>query len=457
MDGKRNILLVEDRYEERMALHDALKGWGFDVTAVGDGVRGLARFEADEYNLVISDLKMPKMGGIELLGKIKEQRNDVPVILISGYGTVEFAVEAMKLGAFDFMVKPIPPEVIESVVKRAVGNGHRLRAKGVAKPLEPAIITKNREFLRLLDLARTIADSKASVLIQGESGTGKELFARFVHNESGVRNKPFVALNCAALPDGLLESELFGHEKGAFTGAVSKKLGKFELAEGGTILLDEISEMDVNLQAKLLRVLQESEIDRVGGRNPIPINVRVIATTNQNIEEVLKAEKFRADLYYRLNVIPVVLPPLRERRDDILPLAEHFIRKYNVLDGRNVKGLSNDAAETLVKMPWPGNVRELENLMERAVLLCQGEMIDKKDLFMGNAAPSLDETPLPMAGSLKEMEKKMIFHALDQTDGNRTHAADILGISVRTLRNKLHEYRQKMEAISQGHTNCFSP
>jgi two-component system response regulator FlrC len=244
-----------------------------------------------------------------------------------------------------------------------------------------------------------------------------------------------------------LESELFGHEKGAFTGAVSRKLGKFELAEGGTILLDEISEMDINLQAKLLRVLQESEVDRVGGRAPIPIDVRVIATTNRDIDTTVKAGKFRPDLYYRLNVIPIKLPPLRERREDILPLAEYFVRKYNQIDNRNVQGFTEDAAQTLLQLDWPGNVRELENVTERAVLLCRGASIDKGDLFLDVAPPPGNESSFPMMGSLKEMEKTMIFRALDQTDGNRTHAANLLGISVRTLRNKLHEYRERMDAI----------
>lgn len=449
MDNKTNILLVEDRYEERVTLSDTLKGWGFNVTAVGDGVRALEKFTADNYSLVIADLKMPKMDGIGLLSKIKERENDVPVILISGYGTVDVAVKAMRLGALDFIVKPFSPKLMESVVKRAVKGSLSSSGEDTSKPSEePSIITKNDQLLRLLDLAKTVADSKATIFVQGESGTGKELFARFVHNEGGRRNKPFVALNCAALPDGLLESELFGHERGSFTGAISRKLGKFELAQGGTILLDEISEMNIHLQAKLLRVLQESEINRVGGHNPIPIDVRVIATTNQDIESATNAERFRADLYYRLNVIPIKLPPLRDRKDDIPLLADHFIKKYNRLDGRNVKGVTNDAAQALVQMQWPGNVRELENLMERVVLLCQGEVINRDDLFFFGEDPrDVDEPSFAPAGSLKDMERKMIFHALDQTNGNRTHAADILGISVRTLRNKLNEYREKMETL----------
>ncbi|NVM22132.1 MAG: sigma-54-dependent Fis family transcriptional regulator [Desulfobacterales bacterium] len=447
MRSKGNVLLVEDKGEERMAFCDALKGLGYNVTAVNDGASALERFTGDDYDVVITDMKMPNLDGIGLLTKIKEQKKALPVILVSGYGTVESAVEAMKLGASDFVAKPFSLKVLESVVAKAIGQGLSSSGAGDSRPLEPSIISKNHQMLRLLDLARTVADSKAPVFIQGESGTGKELFARFVHSESSRRNKPFVAVNCAALPDGLLESELFGHERGSFTGAVSRKLGKFELARGGTMLLDEVSEMNINLQAKLLRVLQESEIDRVGGRHPVSIDVRVIATTNLDIESAVKAEKFREDLYYRLNVIPIRLPPLRERKDDISLLSDYFIKKYNRIDGRHVKGLTDEASRALMRMQWPGNVRELENLVERAVLLCKGELIDKDDFFVGEKPGAVAEPTSTAAGTLKEMERKMIFNTLDQTNGNRTHAAEILGISVRTLRNKLNEYRQKMDSL----------
>jgi two-component system response regulator FlrC len=339
---------------------------------------------------------------------------------------------------------------MESLVRRAAGQRPSSSDDDGSRVFESSIVTENRQMLRLLDLAKTVADSKAPVFLQGESGTGKELFARYVHHKSTRRNKPFVAVNCAALPEGLLESELFGHERGSFTGAVSKKLGKFELARGSSLFLDEVSEMQLHLQAKLLRVLQESEIDRVGGLRPIPIDARVVASTNQDLESAIKAKKFRPDLYYRLNVIPIKLPPLRERKDDILLLAEHFIEKYNKIDGRAVKGLTNGAAKTLVQMQWPGNVRELENLIERAVLLCQRDLIDKDDLFLGEHPPVVADRSFPLTGSLKEMERKMIFHTLDQTDGNRTHAAEILGVSVRTLRNKLNEYRKRMETCEEG-------
>lgn len=457
---KGNILVVEDIRQERTALCEVLKGWGYRVTAVGNGVSALEKLKGQNYDLVISDLRMPELNGLELLRKVNEEEIAVPVIIISGYGTVESAVEAMKLGAFDFILKPFTPKVIKPITAKAIhGKISSSSPSADSEPVEPSIITRNPQVLDILDLAKTVANSKASVLIQGESGTGKELFARFIHNQSSRRNKTFVAVNCAALPEGLLESELFGHEKGSFTGAVSRKLGKFELAMGGTILLDEISEMNSQLQAKLLRVLQESEIDRVGGQHPVPIDTRVISTTNQDIEAAIQAEKFRADLYYRLNVIPIRLPLLRDRKDDVPLLADYFIKKYNKIDGRSVKGLTKDAAQTLMRMHWPGNVRELENMMERAVLFCRGEMIDKDALFLGEKPKAafrgvgpyrpeagVSESSSIPARSLKEMEKRMIFHTLDQTNGNRTHAADILGISVRTLRNKLNEYREKMSA-----------
>lgn len=447
MTNRNRILLVEDQYEERKALSDTFRDWGFHVTAVADGEKALERFDLGEFTLVVTDLKMPNMDGLELLKRVKRKREETAVILISGYGTVEFAVEAMRLGAFDFMVKPLVPKLVESTVKRAVANLPALRKEESQQCRPRQIITKNPQLLRLLDVGREIADSKAPVFIQGESGTGKELFARFIHHAKNGSRRPFVAFNCAALPDGLLESELFGHEKGSFTGAISRKQGKFELAHGGTIVLDEISEMNINLQAKLLRVLQESEVDRIGGQDPVTVDVRVMATTNQDIEECVKSGRFRADLYYRLNVVPIKIPPLRNRRDDIPLLVDHFIEKYNEIDGRRVEGITEDALRTLEKMEWPGNVRELENVIERAVLLCKGSQIDVGDLFCMDEPPVVEEPSIPFTGSLKEMERKMIFQALGKTDGNRTHAADILGISVRTLRNKLNEYREQMNVL----------
>jgi two-component system response regulator FlrC len=302
--------------------------------------------------------------------------------------------------------------------------------------------------LDLLELCRKVAASKATVLIQGESGTGKELFARYLHEKSPRNKEAFVAVNCASLPDGLLESELFGHEKGAFTGAIQKKLGKFELAQRGTLLLDEISEMNTQLQAKLLRVLQENELDRIGGRHPVPLDIRVIATTNRNLEQRVEKGDFRADLYYRLNVIPLRIPPLRERPEDIELLVAFFVQKLAKLYNREVVRVADQALNWIKHMEWRGNVRELENLLERTVLISSGPTIEMKDFCLEDSEPPATEVRIDSSStfSLREVEKDMIFKALDKTEGNRTQAANILGISVRTLRNKLQEYRQEAES-----------
>lgn len=442
---RKKVLLAENDSNEISRIDEIFLNSGHHVSRAGDGLSAFEKVVRDHYDLVITELDLPQMNGIDLLKKIKEVNEALPVILVSSNARVQEAVEAMKLGAYDFILKPLTVEMAEIIISQ-ISN-----SVNVAESEKPyarfTIITKNREMNRLLQEARDIADSQASVFIQGESGTGKELFARYIHHYSR-RARPFVAINCSALPEALLESELFGHEKGSFTGALTRKKGRFEIANHGTILLDEISEMETRLQSKLLRVLQEKEIDRVGGTGPIPVDVRIIATTNSDIEKQVKEGRFREDLYYRLNVIPFHLPPLRERRDDIPLLADYLIKRYNKIDKRAVKGLTEDAMHVLMQMQWKGNVRELENVIERAVLMRKGGLIDKEDLFItDNNMPTGDAryTFIPTF-PLKEMERKVIFHALDQTNGNRTHAAEILGISVRTLRNKLNEYRKKMEA-----------
>jgi len=445
MRGKK-ILLVESAATDRSLMVERFNQLGYQVSAVGDGLRAFEKVARDHYDLVMTELNLPHMSGIDLLKKIREVNESLPVIFVSAQAGVTEAVEAMKLGAFDFIVKPLTVEMIEIISSQLFDRSTLL---GRDKPdAKFAIITENAKMNRLLQEAREIAHSQASIFIQGESGTGKELFARYIHNYSNRKDRLFVAINCSALPETLLESELFGHEKGSFTGAITRKKGKFELANHGTMLLDEISEMNIYLQSKLLRVLQEREIDRIGGTTPIPVDVRIIATTNTDIERQLRDGKFREDLYYRLNVIPFHLPPLKDRRDDIPLLARHFVEKYNRLDKRNVKGLTEAAIELLMQMPWKGNVRELEHVMERAVLMCKRDFIDEEDLGSHEKMRAVETTRLTTVPSvsLKEMEKKVIFHALDQTNGNRTRAADILGISVRTLRNKLNEYREKMEA-----------
>jgi len=399
----------------------------------------------NHYDLVISDMNLSQINGISLLKRIKEYKTTLPVILIADEACVNEAVEAMKFGADDFLLKPLTPKMME-LIHSYVANGSNDKKKEESRK-RFKIITQNEKMEKLLEIARDVADSKASIFIQGESGTGKELFARYIHHHSSRRDEPFVAVNCAALPENLLESELFGHEKGAFTGAISRKKGKFELANHGTLLLDEVTEMDYQLQSKLLRVLQEREIDRIGGLNPVPVDVRFLATTNRDIEKQIKDAKFREDLHYRLNVIPFHLSPLRERKEDIPLLAKHFVEKYCELDNRSVKGLTDEAIATLLEMPWKGNVRELENIIERAVLMCKQDLISNKDLFLTekDKQPNFVTQTISQTVSLREIEKNVILNTLDHTNGNRTHAAEILGISVRTLRNKMNEYRKKME------------
>jgi DNA-binding NtrC family response regulator len=418
---------------------------GCQVKTTNNGKTAFEEIIREHYDMVITDMNLPQADGLGLLKRIKQVNASLPVILMSANAGVTEAVEAMKLGAKDFLLKPLTPEMIE-IIASYISNGFNAADKKSSNG-KFTIISKNKEMIKLLQMAKKVADSNASVFIQGESGTGKELFARYIHNNSSRKDKAFVAINCAALPESLLESELFGHEKGSFTGAFSMKKGKFELANHGTLLLDEISEMDYLLQSKLLRVLQEREIDRIGGAAPVPVDVRFIATTNRDIEKQIDEGKFREDLHYRLHVIPFYLPPLRERKDDIPWLADYFVEKYCRINKRSVNGLTKTALTSLMEMSWKGNVREFENVIERAVLMCNGDVIDRDDLFITekNRQPENSAHLFKPSVSLKEMEKNVIFTALDQTNGNRTHAAEILGISVRTLRNKLNEYREKME------------
>lgn len=444
MKRKKLLLADHDTSSQASHIHKIFMESGFEVITTDNGRSAFEEVVRGHYDLVITELNLPRVNGLALLRQIKEVKASLPVILVSEKAGVKEAVEAMKLGAADFLIKPLTLKMIE-IITSIVSNGLGAADKGGSDE-KFRVITKNKEMKRLLQMARDVADSRASIFIQGESGTGKEIFARYVHHYSSRKGNAFVAVNCAALPESLLESELFGHEKGAFTGAISRKKGKFEMADKGTLLLDEISEMDYQLQSKLLRVLQEREIDRVGGMGPVPVDVRFIATTNKNIEEQIKEGKFREDLYYRLNVIPLHLPPLSARKDDIPLLAEYFIEKYCKMDKRSVKGLTEEAMASLMQMPWRGNVREFENIIERAVLMCRGDLIDQESLFIiGDRRPAQEPgySSIP-ALPLKEVERNVIFRALDQTNGNRTHAANILGISVRTLRNKLNEYKKTM-------------
>jgi two-component system response regulator FlrC len=443
---RKKVLLAENDINNQS--HQICKIFlesGYHVKTAPNGRLAYEEIIKNHYDLVISDMNLTQINGISLLKRIKECNTTLPVILMADEACVNEAVEAMKLGADDFLLKPLTPKMME-LIQSYVANGSNGKKK-VESRKRFKIITQDKKMEKLLEIAKDIADSKASIFIQGESGTGKELFARYIHHHSSRRDGPFVAVNCAALPENLLESELFGHEKGAFTGAISRKKGKFELADHGTLLLDEVTEMDYQLQSKLLRVLQEREIDRIGGINPVPVDVRFLATTNRDIEKQIKDGKFREDLHYRLNVIPLHLAPLRERKEDIPLLAKHFVEKYCELDNRSVKGLTDEAIATLMQMPWKGNVRELENIIERAVLMCKEDLISNKDLFLTekDRQPNFVTQTIAPTVSLREIEKSVILNTLDHTDGNRTHAAEILGISVRTLRNKMNEYRKKME------------
>ncbi len=441
-----NILIVDDEEGMRIALSEALKRAGYRTSLSVDGMDALSKIKGSDYSMVITDMKMPRMSGFEVLREIKRTSPQIPVVMITAYGTVENAVEAMKQGAQDYILKPFSFENVVEVVRCGLSNKQTVSSasKTVKTQVngENPIITKNREMVKLLKLAEEIAQSDSTVLIHGESGTGKELVARYIHEKSSRNDKPFIAVNCAAIPDNLLESELFGHEKGSFTGALSKKLGKFELASGGTILLDEIGDMSITLQAKLLRVLQEHEIDRVGGSKTIPVDVRIISTTNVDLKNAVRENRFREDLFYRLNVIPLKLPPLRQRQDDIEPLAKHFLNISSKKNNKNIRSISPETIQVLKKMQWSGNIRELQNVVERAVLLCRSDTIDIKNLFIDDTdrqekQQSASEMPVT---SIEEMEKKLINRALSETNGNRTHAARALGISIRTLRNKLKDY-----------------
>ncbi len=454
MPKQYSILVVDDEQNMRVSLYEALARNGYHVRLAENGRMALELMQKQEPDLVVTDIRMPEMDGIEFLHTIRRRHGDLPVLIITGYATVATAVEAMKQGAVDYILKPFPVEVIEEAVQRALaraGEAKALPARRRSETRQRPLICQDDKMQRILEKARRVASSKATVLIMGESGTGKEVLARYIHENSNRKAGPFVALNCAALPEGLLESELFGHEKGAFTGAVTAKKGKFELADGGTLLLDEIGEVPLHLQAKLLRVLQESEVDRLGGRAPVTVDVHVLATTNRPLEQAVREGKFRQDLFYRLNVIPLVLPPLRERQADISQLAVHFVEKYCRLYDIPMKKISEAAMARFLAHDWPGNVRELENCIERAVLLSDALQLQPADFWdehaptaAGTAAGGLDVADAVEAGhTLKDVERQMILQALRKTDNNRTHAARMLGVSVRTLRNKLNEYRSQ--------------
>jgi len=448
------ILVVDDDPGMRLAMVETLKRKKYQVDSAEDGASGLTRLSRHPYQALITDMRMPGMTGLELLGQVKKISPATEVILVTAYGTVQTAVDAMKVGAYDYLQKPFSTTDLETIVYNALlKNTPENAFKATSKDYR--IVTSSAKMQKLMEVAKRIAASNATVLVQAESGTGKELVARFICAHSQRSSKPVVAINCAALPDNLLESELFGYEKGSFTGAMHSKPGKFELANTGTIILDEIGEMPLGLQAKLLRVLQEQEVDRIGGKQPIKIDVRIIALTNRNLKTRIEEGSFREDLYFRLNVIPLEIPRLNERPEDIEILCKHFIEKYG--DAAGIE-LSAAALNILKRYNWPGNVRELENAIQRAVILRTSDTLEVGDLLQFGEEPAGaasrevgDETQVDADGrpgitlhagsSVSEMERKLIALTLEETGNNKTHAARMLGISLRTLRNKLNEYQ----------------
>lgn len=441
------VLLVEDDHALREALVDTLMLAGHGFHAVASAEEALLAVAEQPFSLVVSDVNMPGMDGHQLLSRLRATQPQLPVLLMTAHGAVERAVDAMRQGAADYLVKPFEPKALLDLVAR-----HALGSLGVVDTLGPVAVEPAS--VQLLELAARVARSDSTVLISGESGTGKEVLARYIHQHSSRAEQPFVAINCAAIPDNMLEATLFGHEKGSFTGAIAAQAGKFEQADGGTLLLDEISEMPLSLQAKLLRVLQEREVERVGGRKPIALDIRVVATTNRDLAAEVAAGRFREDLFYRLSVFPLAWRPLRERTADILPLAERMLARHISKMKHTTVRFSSQAKATLTGYPWPGNVRELDNALQRALILQQGGLIEAADFCLAGPVacaplPVLAET-LPVdagegAGALGEdlrrREFQMIIDTLRNERGRRKEAAERLGISPRTLRYKLAQMR----------------
>jgi DNA-binding NtrC family response regulator len=450
----KDLLIVDDEPLVCDSLKEMLTLEGYKVDAVPDGAAALARIREDRYQLVISDIRMPGLNGIELFKELKGRAPDTAIIFITGHGHIEGAVEAIKLGAYDYITKPIDDLRLKLSLQHAL-EAKKLRAsynslKQRLKPwdLQEKLIFGDRKMHQILELVHTVADTMATVLITGESGTGKSVLARYIHEQSSRRGQPFVKISCGSLSESLLESELFGHVRGAFTGAIKDKKGKFEEAHGGTIFLDDINSASPNLQVKLLRVLQEKVIERVGGNASVQVDVRIITATNTALQEEVANQRFREDLYYRINVVSLTLPPLRERLSDIEPLTRHFISRFNQVYHREVKGLSQSALQACLRYRWPGNVRELENVMERAVILSPGDFIVPESL-----PPHLNETgaaaPVPVAANLTldealaQAERQILLETLKSLGWNRQLTARSLGISRTTLFNKMRRFELK--------------
>jgi len=449
--GRNRILLVDDEEIMRSSLSDWLKEDGYYVVAVEDGYKAIDKVKEEEWDLAIVDLKMPKIDGLEVLKRLNKIRPQLPVIIITAYATVDTAVMAIKSGAADYIVKPFNPEEISVVIARLVEHQRLLKEniqlrKELSKRFEfQDLIGKSSKMQKLTEMIRTVAPTKSTILIKGDSGTGKELVARAIHVLSPRKDCPFIAAACGAIPESLLEAELFGYEKGSFTGAVSQRRGRIELADKGTLFLDEIGDISIKTQVDLLRFIQEREFRRVGGKTPIKVDIRIIAATNKNLEEMISRDEFREDLYYRLNVITIEVPPLRERKEDIPVLANHFMEKFSLDTGKKMYGISDQAMKVLMEFNWPGNVRQLENVVEHAVVVADELEIQAKDFpeFFGKLEP---EKGVQGSGqSLEELEKVHIRNVLLSQNWNVRKSAAVLGINRVTLYNKIKKYKLSKE------------
>ena len=456
MDNSSAILIVDDEPDMRALLKDVLEERAHRVQVASNGREALKKLAEEEYSVVLTDIRMKEMQGLELLAEVKRTYPDINVIVMTAFGSVESAIEAMKQGAYDYLTKPVKTEELVLITEKALREAAlrqevtRLRREVHKEYSFHQILGKSKPMQQVFDLIRRVADSSTNVLITGESGTGKELVAKAIHYNSERRDAPFVPVNCAAIPEALLESELFGHMKGAFTDAKGDKRGLFEEAQKGTLFLDEISELPLMLQAKILRAIQEREIRRVGATRSMPVDVRIIAATNLHLAEEVKAKRFREDLYYRLNVIEIHLPPLRERREDIPMLVEAFLKKCAEASHKNLRGMNETALALLVDYPWPGNVRELENVIERAVTLARSEKIVPDDLPPAIQGSRGDRTVIDEAAErilpLADVEKEYILRILEKTGGNKYQTAQTLGIDRKTLYRKLAEIEERDKA-----------
>ncbi len=453
------ILIADDEASLRKVLSATLRKAGYDVETAHDGQQALALLQASEdrdegepFQLLISDLKMPKLDGMELLERVNGRYPDVPVLMLTAHGTVDLAVQALKRGAFDFLTKPYERDELLTTVRKALAQGAR-DAEESHPDGRRALVGESQKVKEVLDVIARVADTPSTVLIRGESGTGKELVARAIHAGSRRKDGPFIRVNCGALPESLLDSELFGHEKGAFTGAERRRRGRFELADGGTLFLDEIATVPHSTQVRLLRVLQERELERVGGEETVPVDVRIIAATNVPPDELLKDGTFREDLFYRLHVVPIVLPPLRERKEDIPLLVNHFIEKLRERTASPVRAASPEALKRLAAYDWPGNVRELENVIERALVLADREELGPEDLpplgengrgwapsLEVDGAPALPEGGLDLTRAIEDIEERLLRQALEQAGGVKAEAARLLGLKPSALYYKLEKY-----------------